>query len=253
MPARAGWHRASRAIAGGDRRCCSWSSSTAARDEPTTGTAARRFPGWESPPHHPTVKVGRVRRTPAPHTRRLPMQLPIRSLDDAPSASRPVLEGIAADLGLVPNLAGTAAGSPALLAGFDGLRRAVGSAGLDPVLREVTGLAVGVVVDNHYGIAFHSTMLAGLGMDETDIDAIRAGNAPADAAAAAVHALAAEAVEQRGKVADTTVARVEAAGLDHEAILEILLEVAFASMVGLIDNLAGHVELDEFLQPRALA
>ena len=43
------------------------------------------------------------------------------------------------------------------------------------------------------------------------------------------------------------------AGLSTDAILEVLLEVAFATLVGLIDNLAGHVELDEFLQPRALA
>ena len=38
-----------------------------------------------------------------------------------------------------------------------------------------------------------------------------------------------------------------------QGILEVLLEVAFASLVGLIDNLAGHVELDEFLQPQAAA
>jgi alkylhydroperoxidase family enzyme len=181
------------------------------------------------------------------------MQLPIHSIADAPEASRPILEGIAADLGLVPNLAAVAAGSPALLAGFDGLRRAVGSARLDPVLREVTGLAVGVAVDNHYGIAFHSTMLAGLGVDDAQIAAIRAGNAPDDGAAAAVHAVAVEAAEHRGKVDDATIARIEAAGLSREAILEVLLEVAFASLVGLVDNLADHVELDDFLRPRALA
>ena len=36
------------------------------------------------------------------------MQLNIHTLDDAPADSRPVLEGIAADLGLVPNLAAAA-------------------------------------------------------------------------------------------------------------------------------------------------
>jgi alkylhydroperoxidase family enzyme len=181
------------------------------------------------------------------------MQLPIYSPTDAPEASRPILEAIATDLGLVPNLAAVTAGSPALLAGFDGLRRAVGSASLDPVLREVAGLAVSVAVDNHYGIAFHSTMLAGLGIDDTVIAAIRAGSPPEDPTAAAVHALAVEAAERRGKVQGTTVARVEAAGLSREAVLEVLLEVAFVSLVGLVDNLAGHVELDGFLRPRALS
>lgn len=178
------------------------------------------------------------------------MQLTIHSVDRAPADSRPVLEGIAADLGLVPNLAAVAAGSPALLAGFDGLRRAVGTTKLDPVLREVAGLTVGVAVDNRYGVAFHSTMLAGLGVDEADIAAIRDGRPPSEPVAAAVHALAREAVLDRGKVADATTRAVLDAGLSTEDVLEVLLEVAFAGLVGLIDNLAGHVELDGFLAAR---
>jgi alkylhydroperoxidase family enzyme len=179
------------------------------------------------------------------------MRLPVHSLESAPAESRPIMEGIAADLGLIPNLAATAATSAALLAGFDGLRRAVATTKLDPVLREVTGLAVGVAVDNHYGVAFHSTMLASLGVDETDIDAMRAGHAPSDGTAAAVHRLARELVLGRGTVPDATVAAATEAGLDTEAILEIVLESTFAALVGTIDNLAGHVELDDFLTPRA--
>jgi alkylhydroperoxidase family enzyme len=178
------------------------------------------------------------------------MQLTVHSLDSAPADSRAVLEGIAADVGLIPNLAGAAANSPALIAGFDGLRRAVASTKLDPVLREVAGLAVGVAVDNRYGVAFHSTMLAGLGSAEADIAAIRDGRAPSDPVAAAVHDLAREAVLGRGKVADGTTQAVLDAGLSTEDILEVLLEVGFAGLVGLIDNLAGHVELDGFLSAR---
>jgi alkylhydroperoxidase family enzyme len=178
------------------------------------------------------------------------VHLTIHSLDSAPADSRVLLEGIASDLGVIPNLAATAAASPALLAGFDGLRRAVASTKLDPVLREVTGLAVGVAVDNHYGVAFHSTMLAGLGVDENDIDAMRHGRAPAEPVAAAVHDLAREAALGRGRLADATTQSLLDAGLSTEAILEVLLEIGFASVVGLIDNLAGGVELDGFLAER---
>ena len=41
------------------------------------------------------------------------------------------------------------------------------------------------------------------------------------------------------------------AGLSTEAVLDVLLECAFATLVGLIDNLAGHVELDAFIAPQA--
>ena len=179
------------------------------------------------------------------------MDLPIHTLDGAPADSRAVLDGIAADLGFVPNLAAAAAAAPALVSGFDGLRRAVASAKLDPVLREVAGLAVGVAVDNHYGVAFHSTVLGKLGFGESQIKLLRQGAAPADAMAAAVAALAREVVLNRGKLTASTLDAATAAGLSAEAVLEVVLECAFASLVGLIDNIAGHVELDAFLQPQA--
>src|SRR5262249_4891059 len=123
-------------------------------------------------------------------TRSYIVQLAILTIDDAPAESRAVLDGIAADLGLVPNLAAATAASPALLAGFDGLRRAVASAKLDPVLREIAGVVVGVAVDNRYGVAFHSTMLAKLGLPGEQVKLLREGAAPADRTAAAVAALA---------------------------------------------------------------
>jgi len=45
--------------------------------------------------------------------------------------------------------------------------------------------------------------------------------------------------------------RAAKAGLATEATLEILLEWTFARLVGMVDNLAGRVELDDFLAARA--
>ena len=148
----------------------------------------------------------------------------------------------------MPNLAATVAESPALLAAFDGLRRAVGSGGLDPVLRETAGVAVGVAVDNRHGAAFHSTVLSRLGVDQTEIERMRAGHEPVDSRTAAVYALARELVLTRGKAADGAVGRARDVGLTDAEILEVA-ECTFAGLVGLVDNLAGRVELDEFPRP----
>ena len=121
----------------------------------------------------------------------------------------------------------------------------------DPVLVEVAGVTVGTAIDNRYGVAFHSTRLGRLGFDETQIKLLRAGAAPTDATAAAVVALAREVVLNRGKVSDSALAAATAAGLSAEAVLGLVLECAFASLVGLIDNIAGHVELDAVLVPQA--
>jgi alkylhydroperoxidase family enzyme len=179
------------------------------------------------------------------------MDLTIHTADTAPADSTALLEGIADDLGFVPNLAGVVATSPALLAGFDGLRRAVGSSGLDPVLRETAGVAVGVAADNRYGVAFHSTVLGGLGVAEDELARMREGAEPVDPRTSAVYALAREVVLSRGKVAASTIDRALAAGLSVSELLDVVAECTFAGLVGTVDNLAGRVELDTFLQPRA--
>jgi alkylhydroperoxidase family enzyme len=179
------------------------------------------------------------------------MNLPILTPDDAPTASRPVLDGIAADLGFVPNLAGVTAASPTLLSAFDALRRAVSDTTFDPVHREIAGVAVGVAVDNAYGVAFHSTMLRNLGLDTGDIDAMRSGSEPSDPVHAAVYAYARDVAVGRGKVADDVVFRAHDAGLTDSALLQLVAECVFAGLVGIVDNLAGRVPLDEFLQPQA--
>lgn len=179
------------------------------------------------------------------------MQLTIHDPQTAPPASRPLLEGIAADVGVIPNLAAVIATAPALLAAFDGMRRAVGSGELNPVHREAAGVAVGVAVDNEYGVAFHSTVLGQLGVAEDEIGLMRAGEEPVDEPTAAVYALARQLALHRGKIDDAAVARATAAGLSTTQLLEVLAESSFASLVGLVDNFAGRVPLDKFLQPRA--
>jgi alkylhydroperoxidase family enzyme len=179
------------------------------------------------------------------------MQLTIHTADTAPAESRPILDGIAGDLGLVPNMAAAIASSPALLSGFEGLRRAVQSAELDATSREVAGVAVGVAVDNHYGVAFHSTILGQLGVEEADLERMRDGQPPAEARLAAVYELARQIVVGRGKVGEDAIAHAQQAGYSSSEILEIVAECTFAGLVGVVDNLAGRVELDDFITPRA--
>ena len=179
------------------------------------------------------------------------MDLKIHTADTAPEASRTLLQGIQDDLGFVPNLAASVAESPALLAGFDGLRRAVGGGDLPAIDREVAGLAVGVAVDNAYGVAFHSTVLGSLGVEDAEIDCMRSGREPSDPRLAAVYSLAREVVIERGKVGDAALDRAASTGLTPALVLEVVAECTFAGLVGVVDNLAGRVELDGFLTARA--
>lgn len=111
-------------------------------------------------------------------------------------------------------------------------------------------MAVGVAVDNQYGVAFHSTVLASLGVDDSELERMRANEPPSDAKRAAVYKLARSIVLDRGKVDDEAISRATAAGVTTPEILEIVAECTFAGLVGTLDNLAGRVELDAFLRPR---
>ena len=179
------------------------------------------------------------------------MNLEILTRETAPADSRPLLDGIASELGFVPNMAATIAASPTLLSAFDGMRRAVGDETFNPVRREIAGLAVGVAVDNAYGVAFHSTVLGRLGVDDAEIDAMRAGNEPTDSTHAAVYAFARAVAIDRGAIEDKVIDRALAAGIDRAGLLQLVTECVFAGLVGIVDHLAGRVELDTFLQPRA--
>jgi alkylhydroperoxidase family enzyme len=178
------------------------------------------------------------------------MNLDVLTPEHVPADSRPLLAGIGADVGLVPNLAAVTAASPTLLAAFDALRRAVSDPTFPPVHREIAGVAVGVAVDNAYGVAFHSTMLATLGVDETDIDTMRGGSEPTDPVHASVYAFARHVALDRGKVSDEVVQRAHDVGLSDADLLQLVAECTFASLVGTVDNLAGRVPLDEFLRPQ---
>ena len=199
--------------------------------------AWRRFPPGEWRP------VGLVRMI-------VTMHLDILTTESAPPESRPLLDGIAADIGFVPNLAAVSSASPTLLAAFDALRRAVGHPMFGPVHREIAGVAVGVAVGNRYGVAFHSTVLASLGVDEVDITAMRSGEEPAEPLHAAVYAFARSVALDRGRNAERAVQRAHDLGLTDADLLQLVAECVFASLVGIIDNLAGGVALDEFLRPQ---
>jgi alkylhydroperoxidase family enzyme len=179
------------------------------------------------------------------------MHLPVLTRDTAPAESQQGLDEVATDIGFLPNFAATIAASPTLLAGFNGLRAAINAYGFDPVHREIAGIAVGVAVDNAYGVAFHATVLARLGVEQEDLETMRRGAEPRDDLHAAVYAFARALVLDRGAVAETVVRRALDAGLQPADLLQLVTECVFASLVGIVDNLAGRVELDQPLQAQA--
>ena len=112
-------------------------------------------------------------------------RLAIRGRDDVPEASKPILDAVHKQLGVVPNLFRLIAGSPAVLQGFTANSGALAKT-LDVKTRERIALAVAQVNGCDYCLSAHSYLALNLAKISPEEIALNrkgeSGDAKADAA-----------------------------------------------------------------------
>jgi uncharacterized peroxidase-related enzyme len=164
-------------------------------------------------------------------------RLAVPARDDAPEASRPILDAVNRQLGVIPNLYRVIANSPATLTGFAGLQGALTKA-LDARTRERIALAVAQVNGCDYCLSAHTYLglnVARLSPEEIALN--RKGASGEPRAHAAVH-FATSVARERGKVGDAELAAVRAAGITDAQIVEIVGLVAENSFTNYLNNVA---------------
>lgn len=148
------------------------------------------------------------------------------TIEEAPAASQPLLEGVKKQLGSVPNIFRLMANSPAALKGHLAMHEALSHGELPAPTRERIALAVAEINGCDYCLSAHTYLGRNLAkLDDAEITANRSGRSNDLKADAAVH-FAALLVKQRGHVSEADVAAVKAAGYSDGALLEIVLHVA---------------------------
>lgn len=152
-------------------------------------------------------------------------RISIPSRDEAPEASKPLLDAVHAQLGVVPNLFRLIAKSPAALAAYLGFNGALTKA-LDVKTRERIAIAVAEINGCDYCLSAHSYLGLNLAkISPEDIALNRKGHSTDPRADAAV-AFAAKVTQERGHVGDADVAAVREAGFTEAQIVEIVAIVA---------------------------
>lgn len=165
------------------------------------------------------------------------------SIESAPEGSRPGLEGVARQLGSVPNLFRVVASSPAALGGLLGLESAAARGRLGARTLERIALAVAEVNACGYCLSAHTYIARNLvKLDDAEITAARNGSANELQAAAAVR-FAVQVARQRGHVDDAQVTAVRAAGFDDAQIVEIVQAVVLNTYTNYINEVA-RTEID---------
>jgi uncharacterized peroxidase-related enzyme len=165
-------------------------------------------------------------------------RIAVPAKNDVPEASKPLIEAVEKQLGAVPNLFRLIAISPHALQGFLGNNGALAKT-LDAKTRERIALAVAQVDECDYCLSAHTYL--GLNVAKLDADELalnRRGSSKDPKAASAV-SFARKVVESRGKVGDSDVQAVRAAGYNDAQIVEIVAVVAENFFTNILNNVVG--------------
>ena len=166
----------------------------------------------------------------------------IPTRDQAPSASKPILDAVNQQLGVIPNLFRLVSQSPEALAGMTGLSGALVKS-LDVKTRERIAIATAQVNGCDYCLSAHSYLGLNLAKISPEEIALNRKGASSDAKADAVVRFAAKVAQGRGNVADEDLEAVRKAGYSDAQIIEIVAIVGENYLTNLFNNVA-RTEID---------
>ncbi len=176
-------------------------------------------------------------------------RIAIPTYEQSHANTKPLLDAVNKQLGVIPNLMKMAGNSPAALEGYLALNGAVGKGVLDLQTRERIALATAEYNGCDYCLAAHSYLGKNLAkLDEHEIALARTSQS-ADTKALAALRFAHQVAVTRGHASDADLAAVRAAGFDDAAIVEIVANVALNVLTNYLNNVA-HTDIDF---PRAAA
>ena len=169
-------------------------------------------------------------------------RLPIPELDNAPDASKPILNAVHGQLGVVPNMFRLIASSPAALEGFTANNGALAKT-LDVKTRERIALAVAQVNGCDYCLSAHTYLGLNLAKLSPEEVALNRKGGSGDAKADVAVGFAAKIVRERGQVSDADITALRDAGYSNREIVEIVAVAAENVFTNLI-NIVADTDID---------
>ena len=165
-------------------------------------------------------------------------QFKIHSIQTAPTAAQPLLEGSLKKYGFVPNLHGGLAEAPTALQAYIELTALFDQTSLSPTERQIVLLVVST--ENHctYCVAAHSIIAKHMvKADPAIVDAIRHLQPLPDPKLDALASFTRSVVKNRGVVCGQAFDKFITAGYSRAQVLEVVLGVTFKTL----SNYANHI------------
>lgn len=166
----------------------------------------------------------------------------------APEASRPILERLRRELGMVPNLYATIGHSPGALGSVLAFSDAVGQGGLSKRELEQLNLHVSELNGCAYCVSAHSMIGGMVGLSAAEQEGARAGQGASERESALL-AFARRIVRTGGARAGTELARLREAGVSDAEIIDTIGVVALNHFRNAV-NLVAQTPIDFPKAPR---
>jgi alkylhydroperoxidase family enzyme len=168
-------------------------------------------------------------------------RFPTHAVEDAPEASRSLLQKIAqsSPTGRPLNAHAQMAHSPAVLAAYTALRTVIADHGtLDPKVSWALNLATAGTVGNDYMIGIASRFARVNGWTETQIAALRTGTTTGDTKIDALTSVIREAAANSGNVSDVTWNAAQQGGWSDAQLAEAFVQLGLTVFTGYFLNYA---------------
>jgi alkylhydroperoxidase family enzyme len=162
----------------------------------------------------------------------------VHTIDSAPEQSKPALRQLQQTFGFIPNIAGAIAGSPVLVDAFLNLFQKVHAGTFTEAQIQTLLLTNAVTNACSWAVAFHTALALNEGLAPADVDAIRAGRAPADRQHAALSTLTKMAITKRGHLDERDVNAFLDASFRRDQVLEVLAVAAASTITNYVGNIA---------------
>ena len=167
----------------------------------------------------------------------------IPSVESAPAASKPLLDAVHKQLGMVPNLMKVIAHSPVALEGYLALNGALAKGRLDARLRESLALAVAEYNGCDYCLSAHSYLGLNVAkLSDADLSAARDGRSTDPRHQAALQ-FARRVAATRGHITPAELTALRDADFNEAEVIEVVATVALNVLTNYINNVAG-TEID---------
>lgn len=154
-----------------------------------------------------------------------------------------ILAAVHQKYGFIPNVLQEASQSLAALATYVNGQALIEQSSLSPQQAQVAQLAISVLNGCDYCTSAHAMAGKMLGVAADDLQAVRAGRLPADAALAPVAQAARLLVEKRGWLDAADLKALEDQGIDRPRLYDLVTLVALKTISNYVNHIA-HVPLD---------